>query len=284
MISTVLIKYLNWVNTKILTEQWMAAVLLFIDNCPSHTLVTLSNKCVISAKSTMSRFQPLDQGISTLTKKAHTWYTMGELLTTMKVSDNITRLAKKLTIFNSVLQTKVSWESGAETAIQKCSDSIDTMMTWVSVKAHPYQWVSRCQWWAGRCTPDNAFKVPWDEYLAFESQLRDENSVWACPARAYEVETTDQKTMAEVIDKPITIVQAIKLLKAIWTLCIRKPLLFSLENDLYSGLHAHKLKKELNEKTVQTSMAQFLINLRIYGLAIYIWFIIIIYYLLLFFM
>ena len=82
----------------------------------------------------MSRFQPLDQGIISLVKEIYTQYMKGELTATMETSDIITELAKKVTIFRAVLNTKVAWDSVPEVAIQK--PDVRTYMVDIETKAN----------------------------------------------------------------------------------------------------------------------------------------------------
>ena len=97
-----------------------AKILLFMDNCPSYMLITLCNVAIkFLLKNTTSRLQPLDQGITTLLKRAHTNYMIDNITIAMKALKNITNLAKKVTIFDAVLNTKLAWDAVPKSAIVK---------------------------------------------------------------------------------------------------------------------------------------------------------------------
>ena len=86
-------------------------------------------------KNTVFRLQPLDQGSIALMKKAYMQYMMAKPTTTRKASDNITEPAKKVTVCDAVLKTKVTWDSIHEVA--SASDGVESMMSWGDLKASP---------------------------------------------------------------------------------------------------------------------------------------------------
>ena len=58
-----------------------------------------------------SGFQPLNEGINALEKKAYSHYMIARLTTAVRASDIIK-------IFDAVLNTKVAWESAPDPTIQ----------------------------------------------------------------------------------------------------------------------------------------------------------------------
>ena len=78
---------------------------MFINNCPIHTPVTVSNVTIVDIIAPM--------------KRAHMRYIMGEIMTAMMASENITELAKKVAICYALLNTKVPWNTLSDVVICK---------------------------------------------------------------------------------------------------------------------------------------------------------------------
>ena len=124
---------------------------------------------------------------------------------------------------------------------ENVSNSVESAKIW----AHPHQWADRCTWWAIRCTH-------WTSRQSSQciwGVLRWICGLWGLTARGAtclsiqcEVlqgrdigkDQPNDEAKTEVMDTdPVTITQAIYLLKAIQALCIMEPHLFSLANDVY---------------------------------------------------
>ena len=121
MKSDIFIDYLNWMITCYKMILQKRRILLFLDNCPSHPDVQLSNvKCVFLPRNTTSKLQPLDQGIIASLKARYKRLMMLELVSSMSDADSMTELAKKVTIFDAILNTKLAWDGVSTEGIVKC--------------------------------------------------------------------------------------------------------------------------------------------------------------------
>ena len=98
-------------------------VLLFLDNCPSHPDIQLSNvKLAFLPKNTTSKSQPLDQGIiKTLKTHYHKRVRNDARIAISDVSD-INEFAKKINIFDAILNTKLAWDAVSPDTVTKCSE------------------------------------------------------------------------------------------------------------------------------------------------------------------
>ena len=83
MMSSISVKYLNWLNNKVLMQK----ILLFNNNSPSYMLVTLSNVAIkFLPRETILRLQPLDQGIIAFLERVYMKCMMSNITTAMKTS------------------------------------------------------------------------------------------------------------------------------------------------------------------------------------------------------
>ena len=118
MTSSLFIEYPNWLHNRRVIQQ--LKILLFLDSYPNHIPVKLSNMAIkLLLKNIASRLQPIDQDTIALLKRTLSTYIMGDILTAMMASENVTDLAKKVTTFDDILNTKVVWDAVAESIIFK---------------------------------------------------------------------------------------------------------------------------------------------------------------------
>ena len=117
--SELFLEFLKQFNNKVRMHN--RHVLMFLDNCPSHPIVELSNtKLVFLPKNTTSKTQPLDQGIIKTLKTHYHKRVRNDARIAIKDVSDINDFAKKINIFDAILNTKLAWDAVSPDTIIKC--------------------------------------------------------------------------------------------------------------------------------------------------------------------
>ena len=94
-------------------------IVLLLDNCPHHPDISLSNvKLVFLPKGTTSELQPLHHGIIAWLKR-YTRLMMSNINLVIKESENVTDVAKCITIYDGIVNIIGSWELTPSTTIRE---------------------------------------------------------------------------------------------------------------------------------------------------------------------
>ncbi|GFY39278.1 tigger transposable element-derived protein 4 [Trichonephila inaurata madagascariensis] len=120
MTSEILEEWLQDLNERMKTRK--KKILLLIDYAPCHPdEITLSNIAVrFLPPNPLSPLQPLDQGIIQSFKILYRKNMLKRLLSHASDSEEISSLAKKVTLFDAVQLVKHAWNEVSSTTIQKC--------------------------------------------------------------------------------------------------------------------------------------------------------------------
>ena len=109
MKSEIFVEFLNYMNNKMKLQK--RKILVFLDNCPSHPDIKLSNVTLwFIPKNTTSQLQPLDLGVIAWLKSEYKKLLMVDIRHAMKDCEDIVQFAKKVTIFDGIINTKDAWE------------------------------------------------------------------------------------------------------------------------------------------------------------------------------
>ena len=113
------LEFLRKFNNKMAVQR--RNVLLFLDNCPSHPAVEMSKvKLVFLPKNTTSKTQPLDQGVIRSLKGQYQKRVRNEARTMIKEVSDFNEFAKRINIFEAIINTKLAWDMVAPKTVTKC--------------------------------------------------------------------------------------------------------------------------------------------------------------------
>ena len=102
MTTEIFVEFLNALNNKMKHQK--RHILLFLDNCPSHLDIKLSNvKPHFIPKNTTSHLPPLDKGIIARLKSFYKIQLMTEIRRAMSESSTVVELAKKVIIYDAIV-------------------------------------------------------------------------------------------------------------------------------------------------------------------------------------
>ena len=94
---------------------------MFVDNCPAHPMVQLSNvKLAFFPPNTTSHLQPCDAGIIRTLKAHYRRRLLRHILHHMGEVANASELAKKVNILDAILWARQGWEQVTPETVQKC--------------------------------------------------------------------------------------------------------------------------------------------------------------------
>ena len=84
---------------------------MLLDNCPGHPDIKLSNiELKFLPKNTTSHLQQMDKGIITWLKNFYKRQLMTEIRCAMNECNTVVELAKKVTIYDSIVNVKDGWD------------------------------------------------------------------------------------------------------------------------------------------------------------------------------
>ena len=122
MTSEIFMEFLNSLNNKM--KGTKCHIILLLDNCPSHPDIKLSNvKLHFLPENTTSYLQPLDKGIITWLKNFHKRQLMTEIWHAMNECNMVVELAKKVKIYDAIVNVKDGWNQLPVATIMKCFKS-----------------------------------------------------------------------------------------------------------------------------------------------------------------
>ena len=167
----------------------------------------------------------------------------------MNECNTVVELARKVTIYNAIVNVKDGWDQLSKHTIESASSTFDGMFDATPI-TNEHQMED-----SDPITqePDKLLEVPWDEYLAFDDQLEIE-----CPPRAPTASATptddhdqDDEIVENSVQSHVTIDNAIDQLKDMQKLFV--------DNDeiLYSIITANKIEMENNKKNKQSTISDF---------------------------
>lgn len=256
MTTEIFKEYLNSLNNKFQMQN--RKILLFLDNCPAHPPINLSNvKLAFLPKNTTAVLQPMDAGIIACLKSRYKRLMMGDILQVMKEASDVTALAKKVTIWDAVVHTQCAWDVMTTDTIVKCFTKCGIH------KNLPQQPITPTP----ETGPDDydvyfseLLEVPWDEYLAYDDELEAEQ-----PCRAPAIETLNEESSTddpegiepESCTEAITVEEALKAIKNLTHYCMDNPRAFALANQLGSVIKSDAIKAQLTKSSKQTSIKSF---------------------------
>ena len=102
-------------------------------------------------------------------------------------------------------------------------------------------------------------EVPWDEYLAFDDQLKTE----CCPrtptasATPTDDHDQDEEIVENSVQSHVTIDNAIDQLEDMRKLFVDNDEIFTKINNLYSIITANRIEMEINKKNKQSTISDF---------------------------
>ena len=169
MTSDIFMEFLNVLNNKV--KKAKCHIILLLDNCPSHPDIKLSNvKLRFLPKNITSHFQPLDKGIIAWLKNFYKRQLMTEIHPAMDECKTVIELAKKVTIYDAIVNIKDGWDQLPASTIQKCFKTCGIFNGMFDATPIPnehqtdemetHQPDEFDHWFA------KLLEVPWDEYLA----------------------------------------------------------------------------------------------------------------------
>lgn len=121
MTSVIFVDWLQKLNNKFKLQN--RKIILFIDNCSSHSIITLSNiKLQLLPKNTTSHLQPCDAGIIQAVKLNYRKMFLRQLIQKMDSDKTATAsdLAKSVSLLDAVIWLRISWLRIREQTIIKC--------------------------------------------------------------------------------------------------------------------------------------------------------------------
>ena len=262
MTTEIFVEFLNALNNKMKMQK--CHILLFLDNCPSHPDIKLSNvKLRFLPKNTTSHLQPLDKGIIAWLKIFYKRQLMTGIRNAMRDSENVVDLAKKVTIYSTTVNMKAGWRQLPVTTIMKCFKTcgiFDGMFDAVPISNNDQTEHQTAHepdefdcWFA------DLLEVPWEECLAFDDQLEIETPPRAPTAMSTEHVETDQDDVEvdKVQPNNLTIDSAINQLHEMQKLFVNNNSIFAQINPLYSAVTSSKMKHEIIKKNWQVSISDF---------------------------
>ena len=96
-------------------------ILMFLGNWPSHPDIKLSNVTLkFLPKNITSQLQPLDLGVIAWLKSEYKKLLMIDIQRAMKDCEDIVQIAKNVTIFDGIINTKDAWDKLPTETIAKC--------------------------------------------------------------------------------------------------------------------------------------------------------------------
>ena len=261
----IFVKFLNAFDNKMKLQNWHI-LLLLLDNCPSHRDIKLSNiKLRFLPKNTTSHLQPLDRGIITWLKNFYKRQLITEICRAISDCNTVVELAKKVTIYDAIVNVKDGWVQLPSATNEKCFKSsgiFDGIFD-----ATPISNEHRTEDQTVTYEPDefncwfaDLLEVHLDEYLAYDDKLESE-----CPSRtptASATPTDDHDQDEGIVENTvhITIDNAIDQLREMRKLFINNDAIFSQINSLFSAVTANKIEMEINKKNNQSAVSDFFIK------------------------
>lgn len=119
MTTNIFTDWLKRVNKKMIKQK--RKILLFIDNAPSHSVVSLSNVTLkFLPPNTSSIIQPMDQGVIKALKSKYRNFLMNKLISSTENYQTASDFTKSINIFDVVCWLATSWDAIDVTTIQKC--------------------------------------------------------------------------------------------------------------------------------------------------------------------
>ena len=230
-------------------------ILLLLDNCPSHPDIKLSNiKLVFLPKNTTSHLQPLNKGIIAWLKNFYKKQLMTEIRHAMDDCNSVIELAKKVTIYDAIVNIKNGWDQLLATTIKKCFKTCGIFDNIFDQPANAIYDLTQDQ-----MEPDEfhhwfveLLGVPWEEYLACDDKLEQEEPSQAPTAMPMplESENNQDNDQQEILDnKPnLTIDKALDHLNEMWKLFVDDDVLFTQVNVLHNAVTANKILNEIIRK------------------------------------
>lgn len=260
MTSDIFQEYINWLNNKMKIQG--RKILLLLDNCPAHPPLAVSNvKLLFLPKNTTAKLQPLDQGIIAWLKQRYKKLLLTHICEAMEECNDVTSLAKAVRIYDAIVNTKQAWDSLPIETIEKCfrrcgvtKDTNTPPSTPVEPPSEPDDFAIQFE---------KLLEVPWDEYLAYDSELEADEP---CTAPTEELESNDDHAVIDDMlaepepEENFTSEMAITQLKKLQKFCLHDQANFDLVNQLLSRIRMNAIKEQLNRKSKQTSILNFIQN------------------------
>ena len=167
-------------------------ILMFLDNCSSHSHVHLSNiKLVFYLKNTMSRLQAMDQGVIVNLKKNYAKHMLNVACMEIRRAKNVTEIIREIKIFDAILQAKVVWEQVDPHCIIKCFkwSRVLEQENPPSPPLSPVYAIEEEDDFANYF--QELLDIPWYEYLAMDEDLECEEPARAPNTQAYCIDDRD---------------------------------------------------------------------------------------------
>ena len=115
MTSQIFNSYVSKWNKQLVREN--RKILLLIDNCPSHTINSLSNiKVIYLPKNTTSVLQPCDQGIIKCIKGRYRMHMMKKLILNVEIGKS----EEKVNILDAIYMITSAWNDINQSTIRNC--------------------------------------------------------------------------------------------------------------------------------------------------------------------
>ena len=186
MTTAVFTEFLNKLNNK--TRRQNLHILMFLDNCSSHPHLALSNiQLCFYPKNTTSQLQAMDQGVIANLKQKYNKCMLNMARIKAKSATKVKDIIRDIKIFNAILH---AWESINPETIKNCFRRSGAQESYACLP--PTTPVDD----AIDDDPEFAqffqdlLDVAWDEYLAMDAELEQENPSRALDAQSYNNDNT----------------------------------------------------------------------------------------------
>lgn len=122
MTSSIFTNWVNKLNKKMVKQK--RSILLFVDNAPSHSIVSLSNiRLMFFPPNTSACIQPMDQGVIKTLKTNYRQYLMKKLIASAEDYQNAYDFSKSINVFHAIMWLSASWDEINERTIQRCFEN-----------------------------------------------------------------------------------------------------------------------------------------------------------------
>jgi len=117
MVSSIFEEWLQKLNRKFKSED--RKILLFVDNCPSHPTITLSNiKLQFLPPNTTSLIQPLDQGVIRAFKENYRKLILRRIINEFEKKKTFN--LKDINVLDAIYWVAKAWDEVKSSTISKC--------------------------------------------------------------------------------------------------------------------------------------------------------------------
>ena len=254
----IFVEFLKKLNNKMKLQD--RNILMFLDNCPSHLAISLSNiKLVFYLKNCTSKLQPMDLGVIANLKSKYKRRVHNQVRIMAKTVENVRQFISQLTIFDAILHCKNAWDAMSAETIIKCFNHSGIFDSDASPPCSPESTQEPLEEKDTEFDQyfQNLLGMSWDEYLMMDEELEIENPVCALDASNYKDNADDFPDQDKTMEAMPTPEELLNSLKQVQRFVLGNDKLFDLTDQLMLGIQNMHVEQEVASKNKKTMITSF---------------------------